>query len=99
MKEKLIRRKVSLKHFDAAKPVPEPRSNFKLTVAVQEGIASEKARRIVKHVKESGLRVQAAIQEDTVRVTGKNRDDLQAVIRNLKSQDFEIELQFVNFRD
>ena len=98
-REKLIRRKVSLKHFDAARPVPGPRSNFKLNIAVQEGIASEKAKRIVKHVKDSGLKVQAAIQGDTVRITGKKRDDLQAVIRSLQSEDFEVELQFVNFRD
>jgi uncharacterized protein YajQ (UPF0234 family) len=98
-REKLVRRKVSLQHFSVDKPVPGPRSNFKMPIAVEEGIASEKARRIVKHVKEAGLKVQAAIQEDMVRITGKKRDDLQAVIQNLKAQDFEVELQFVNFRD
>jgi cyclic-di-GMP-binding protein len=98
-KEKLIRRKVSLKHFDADDPVPGPRSNFKLRIRVEEGISSEKARKIVKFVKEAQLKVQAAIQEDTVRITGKKRDDLQVVIRALRGEDFEVELQFVNFRD
>lgn len=98
-KEKLIRRKVSLKHFEADEPVPGPRTNFKLPIRVEEGISSEKARKIVKFIKESGLKVQAAIQEDTVRVTGKKRDDLQVVIRALKAEDFEVELQFTNFRD
>jgi cyclic-di-GMP-binding protein len=99
LREKLIRRKVSLKHFDADDPVPGPRSNFKLPIKVEEGISGEKARKIVKFIKESGMKVQAAIQEDTVRVTGKKRDDLQLVIRVLKTEDFEVELQFVNFRD
>lgn len=99
LREKLVRRKVSLKHFTADDPVPGPRSNFKLQVNAVEGIDGEKARRIVAHVKQSKLRVQAAIQGDTVRVTGKNRDDLQATIAELRVADFQIELQFVNFRD
>jgi uncharacterized protein YajQ (UPF0234 family) len=99
LQEKLVRRKVSLKHFSGDKPVPGPRSNFKLHIAVQEGIDSEKAKRIVAHVKRSKVKVQSAIQGDTVRVTGKKRDDLQAVIAELRAEDFQIELQFINFRD
>jgi cyclic-di-GMP-binding protein len=98
-KEKLIKRKVSLKHFSIEKPVPGPRSNFKLPVQVQEGIDKDKARRIVKHVKDSALKVQAAVHEDTVRISGKKKDDLQVAIAELKAQDFDIELQFTNFRD
>jgi hypothetical protein len=99
LQEKLVRRKVSLKHFDCGEPVPGPRSNFKLQVTVQEGIDSDKARRVVAHVKQTKLKVQAAIQGDTVRITGKKKDDLQAAIANLRAQDFQIELQFDNFRD
>lgn len=97
--EKLIKRKVSLKHFEADKPVPGPRTNSKMSVAITEGINADKAREITKRVKTSKLKVQAAIQQDTVRITGKKRDDLQAAIADLKSQDFGIELQFINFRD
>lgn len=99
LKEKLVRRKVSLKHFDADKPLPGPRGNSKMNVSVQEGIDADRARSILKRVKDAKHKVQAAIQQDTVRITGKKRDELQAVISDLKSQDFGIELQFVNFRD
>lgn len=99
LKEKLIKRKVSLKHFSADKPVPGPRSNFKLPVASQEGIDADKAKTIIKHLKASGLKVQATIQQDTLRVTGKKRDDLQTAIAALKAEDFDVELQFTNFRD
>jgi uncharacterized protein YajQ (UPF0234 family) len=99
LQEKLVRRKVSLKHFSADKPVPGPRSNFKLQVAVQEGIEADKARRIVAHLKQAKLKVQAAIQGNAVRITGKKKDDLQVAIAELRGQDFQIELQFDNFRD
>jgi uncharacterized protein YajQ (UPF0234 family) len=99
LQEKLVRRKVSLKHFTADDPVPGARSNFKLQVSVQEGIEGDKARRIVQHVKQTKLKVQAAIQGNSVRISGKKKDDLQAAIAELRGQDFEIELQFENFRD
>ncbi len=99
LKEKLVRRKVSLKHFDAGKPLPGPRGNSKMSVSIREGIDADRARAIIKRIKDAKLKVQAAIQQDTVRITGKKRDDLQAVIADLKAQDFGIELQYVNFRD
>lgn len=68
------------------------------TVQLQKGIPSEKAREIVKAIKVSKLRVQAAIQGDQVRVSGKNKDDLQSVIRLLKETDFGIDMQFTNYR-
>ncbi|MBI2081640.1 MAG: DUF520 family protein, partial [candidate division NC10 bacterium] len=67
-------------------------------VTIQQGIPVEKAREIVKRVKGSGLKVQAQIREDEVRVSGKSRDDLQAVMRALREEDLGIELQFTNYR-
>ena len=99
LQEKLVRRKVSLKHFEAEDPTPGPRGTAKMTVTVTEGISTEKAKELIKLIKESKLKVQAAIQEDTVRITGKKRDDLQAAIAELKKADLGVELQFVNFRE
>jgi uncharacterized protein YajQ (UPF0234 family) len=99
LNEKLIRRKVSLKHFDAQDPEPGPKGSSKIVVKVQEGIEHEKARELVQMVKDRKLKVQAAVHEATVRVTGKKRDDLQAVIQMLRGADVGIELQFKNFRD
>lgn len=99
MVEKLVRRKVSLKHFETEKPTKGPKGNAKMSVKVKEGIDADNARNIVKLIKDSTLKVQAAIQQDAVRITGKKRDDLQAAIAYLKTQDLPLELQFVNFRD
>lgn len=100
LEEKLIRRKVSLKHLEKKNPERGPKGSTRLTVLVKEGIDPEKARAIVKLVKDSKLKVQAAIQEDAVRISGKKKDDLQAVIQLLRGADsLELDLQFVNFRD
>ena len=69
------------------------------TITVREGVDKELARKIVKMVKDTKMKVQAAIQGDQVRVTGKKRDDLQAVIEMLKGADIDMPLQFTNFRD
>jgi uncharacterized protein YajQ (UPF0234 family) len=66
---------------------------------VREGVDKELARKIVKMIKESKMKVQAAIQGEQVRVTGKKRDDLQSVIEMLKGADIDLPLQFNNFRD
>ena len=68
-------------------------------IDIQQGIETDTARKIVKRIKQDKLKVQAAIQGDQVRVTGKKRDDLQGVITMLKSEDFGLPLQFTNFRD
>ncbi|MEY4544905.1 MAG: hypothetical protein RL685_1100 [Pseudomonadota bacterium] len=99
LQDKLAKRKVSLKHFERGAVGPGPRGSCKMTVKVTEGISSEKAKELVKLVKNSKLKVQASIQEDTVRITGKKRDDLQAAIAELKQADLGVELQFVNFRE
>ena len=99
LEDKLVKRKVSLKHIDIGKPSKGPQGTAKLLIKVKEGIETDKAREIVKLLKESKLKVQAAIQEQQVRVSGKNRDDLQEAIQFLRGQDLGIEMQFMNFRE
>lgn len=98
--QKLVRRKVSLKHLEKDDPSPGPGGTSKLLVKIKEGIETEKARRIVKMVKDKKLKVQASIQEQAVRVSGKKKDELQEVIQMLKGADeLDLDLQYVNFRD
>lgn len=100
LEEKLVKRKVSLKHLDRQEPGKGPKGSVRLQVVLKEGIESEKAKEIVKLVKDSKLKVQAAIHEDSVRVTGKKRDDLQEVMRVLRAaESLDLDLQFKNFRD
>ena len=100
LEEKLVKRKVSLKHLDRQEPGKGPRGTVRILVKLKEGIETEKAKQIVKIVKDSKIKVQAAIHEDTVRVSGKKRDDLQETMRLLRAQDsLELDLQFTNFRD
>jgi uncharacterized protein YajQ (UPF0234 family) len=100
LEEKLVKRKVSLKHLDRQEPGKGPRGSVRLLVKLKEGIETEKAKQIVKIVKDSKIKVQASIHEDTVRVSGKKRDDLQETMRLLRGQDsLELDLQFTNFRD
>ncbi|GAC1527352.1 MAG: YajQ family cyclic di-GMP-binding protein [Polyangiales bacterium] len=99
VEDKLVKRKVSLKHVEPGDVAPGPTASAKMLVKVKEGIEVDKAREIVKHLKESKLKVQGAILEQQVRVTGKNKDDLQGAIRLLRAADFGLELQIMNFRD
>jgi cyclic-di-GMP-binding protein len=99
LQEKLVRRKVSLRAFDAQKIEPAASSTYRQLVKLSQGISTEKAKEVVKYLKEQKLKVQAAIQGDAVRVTGKKRDDLQEGIQALRQHDFGIELQFENFRE
>ena len=97
-KEKLVRRGISLKAFDAGEP-QQSGKNYKLTGQIVQGIESEKAKAISKRIRDEGPKgVQAQIQGDQLRVTGKKKDDLQAVITLLKESDFGIPLQFTNYR-
>jgi uncharacterized protein YajQ (UPF0234 family) len=95
---KLVKRGVSLKALQYGKIEPAAKGTVRQVVTIQKGIPTEKAKEIVKFIKGTGIRVQAAIQENQVRVSGKNRDDLQAVIGSLKGQDFGLDLQFTNYR-
>ena len=99
LESKMVRRKVSQKSLDAQKPQPAGGSMWRQLIKLKEGIDKEKAKAIVKFVKESKLKVQAAIQGDELRITGKKRDDLQACIAALKAEDFDLPLKFKNFRD
>lgn len=98
LQQKLVKRQVPLKNFSYGPIVPAAGSTVRQEVTIQQGIPIEKCREIVKRIKDAKLKVQAAIQGDLVRVSGKNRDDLQTVIQLLRSADFAIELQFTNYR-
>lgn len=97
--EKLTRRNVSLKTLDAQKVEPAGGKSFRQLIKLQQGISQDKAKEVVKFLKGTRLKVQASIQGDSLRVTGKKRDDLQAAIAELKGQDFGVPLQYENFRD
>lgn len=99
LQSKCIKRGISLKSLQYGNVEPASGGMVRQAVAIQQGISKEKGKDIIAVVKESKLKVQAQIQDDQVRVTGKNRDDLQEVIRLLKGKDLGVELQFVNFRD
>jgi hypothetical protein len=98
LQQKLVKRGVPLKNLTYGTIVKGGGMTVKQDVSLQSGIAIEKARDIVKKVKDSKLKVQASIQGDVVRVSGKDRDTLQQAIALLKGADFGIDLQFINFR-
>ncbi|ALE81834.1 YajQ family cyclic di-GMP-binding protein [Pseudonocardia sp. HH130629-09] len=97
-KEKLIKRQISLKAFEADEPQISGKT-YKASGKILQGIAQDKAKEIGKAIRDEKLKgVQAQIQGDQLRVSGKKKDDLQAVIALLKSKDFGIALQFTNYR-
>lgn len=96
---KCAKRGVSLKHLEPEDPAPAAKGLRRQLIKIKEGIDRDNARKVIDLVKESKLKVQAAIQEDTVRITGKSKDDLQAVMRLLRAQDLPFEAQYTNFRD
>jgi uncharacterized protein YajQ (UPF0234 family) len=100
LEERLVKRNVSLKGVDYAKVEEASGATVRQVVTIRVGISSDKAREINKLIKDAGLKgIQSQTQGDQVRVTGKKRDDLQAVIQKLKAADLGIALQFTNFRD
>lgn len=98
LKGKLVRRNVSPKCLDFGKKEPASGGAVRQRVAIVQGIPTDKAKEIIKLIKEAKLKVQAQIMEEQVRVTSKNIDDLQDVIQLLKGKDLDVELQFVNMR-
>ncbi len=98
LKGKLVRRSVSPKCLDFAKKEPASGGAVRQKIGIVQGIATDKAKEIVKLIKESKLKVQPQIMEDQVRVTGKKIDELQEIIQLLKGKDLGVELQYVNMR-
>jgi len=98
LKEKAVRRQVSLKalHFGPIQPAAKGTSRQSINLNV--GISEEKARELVKFVKALKVKVQSHVQGDQVRITGKSKDDLQVVMKAVKDHDFDVPLQFANFR-
>jgi cyclic-di-GMP-binding protein len=99
LQSKLIKRGISIKNLTYGKEEPSFEGTIKQKITVQSGIPSEKAKELMKLIKESKIKVQASIQEEQVRVSGKKRDDLQEVIGLVKQADFDLDLQVVNLRD
>ena len=98
--ERLVKRQVSLKAFDAGKVEEASKGTARQHIAIRAGISQDHAKRINRFVKDLGLKgVSSQTQGEQLRVTGKKRDDLQAVIAACKEEDFGIPLQFNNFRD
>jgi uncharacterized protein YajQ (UPF0234 family) len=98
LQQKLVKRGVPLKGLTYGAVEPAAGSTVRQKITMQQGIPIEKARDIVKTIKTSKKKVQASIQGDLVRVSGKDRDSLQEVIALLKQQDFGIDMQFTNYR-
>ena len=96
--QKLVKRGVSLKNLTYGKPEPAAGQSVRQKITLQQGIPGDKAKDIVRIVKDSKKKVQASIQGDTVRVSGKDRDDLQAIIALLRAKDLGVDLQFTNYR-
>jgi uncharacterized protein YajQ (UPF0234 family) len=95
---KLVKRGISLKALDYQKIEPAAAGTVRQIVKIQQGIPTEKAKELVKFIKDAKLKVQASIQGETVRVSGKDRDTLQEVIAALKGKDFGIDMNFDNYR-
>lgn len=98
LKTKMVRREVQLKSLRYGKVEPASGGRARQKITLQQGIPTETAKKLVAEIKQRKLKVQAAIQGDTVRVSGKNRDDLQTVIAALKSLDLDVPLTFTNYR-
>jgi uncharacterized protein YajQ (UPF0234 family) len=95
---KLVKRGVSLKNLTYEKMEEASGKSMRQKINLQQGIPTEKAKDIVRLVKDSKKKVQASIQGDTVRISGKDRDDLQAIIALLRGKDMGLDLQFTNYR-
>ena len=98
LETKLIKRKVSLKALDYGKVEAAGGNTVRQTIQLQQGIPQEKGKEIVKVIKGMKIKVQGQVMDDQVRVSGKNRDDLQTVIAELKEKDFGIAMSFTNYR-
>ncbi len=98
LQEKFIKRDISPKSLDMGKVEPALGGNVKQEIKIRQGIDKEYAKKINTLIKNTKLKVNSQIQEDQIRVSGKNRDDLQEVIKLLKGSELDIDLQFINYR-
>ena len=98
LESKMVRRGIPLKNLDKKKVEEALGGTVRQRIAFKQGLTQEVAKEIVKEIKGAKLKVQSQVQGDSVRVSGKSRDDLQAVIALLKGKDFGIDLQFTNYR-
>jgi len=98
LQSKLIHRKVAVKNLEYGKIENASSGMVRQDISIKQGIDDKTAKRIVKDIKGLKLKIQAKIMEDQLRISGKNKDDLQNVIQFLKGNDYGLELQFVNFR-
>lgn len=98
VESKLVKRKVSLKALDYANVEPAAGGTVRQRAKIVQGIETEKAKAIVRTIKDAKLKVQASIQSDQVRVVGRNKDDLQKAIALVREQDYGVPLQFTNYR-
>jgi uncharacterized protein YajQ (UPF0234 family) len=98
LKDKMVRRQVSLKAVHEGPVLPAAKGTYRQAVNINRGISQDRARDINKAIKDLGLKVQSQVQGEQIRVTAKSKDDLQRVITELKERDFGIPLQFTNYR-
>jgi cyclic-di-GMP-binding protein len=99
LRERMAKRNVSQRCLDPQDLEQAAHKSVRQLVRIKQGIETETAKKMVKKLKDSKVKVQASIQGDELRVSGKNRDDLQQAIALLRREDFGVDLQFVNFRD
>jgi uncharacterized protein YajQ (UPF0234 family) len=98
LKSKLVKRNVSLKSLNYGKIEQASGGTVRQVLTLQQGISTERAKDIVKLIKETKLKVQSEIQKDQIRVRAKKIDDLQAIIKMLKGKDFDFHIEFINYR-
>ena len=98
LNQKLVKRNVPLKGLTFGTMTPATHNSVRQEITLQQGISTEKAKDIIKAIKDSKLKVQASIQGDLLRISGKDRDVLQQTIALVKGKDFGIDMQFTNFR-
>lgn len=98
LQSKLVKRGISLKSLEYGKVDPAAGGTVRQVVKIKQGIEQEQAKKIVKLIKDTKMKVQASVQGDQVRVTGKSRDDLQTVIQMLREAELPVDLQFTNYR-
>ncbi len=97
--EKMVKRNVSLKALEPKEPEPAAKSSLRQLIVLKQGISTDKGKELVKLLKDAKLKVQGQIQDEQVRVTGKNKDDLQKAMQLVRGLDLGIELSFTHFRD